>query len=523
MRPALQISSRFVAVSAATALWCTMQVGWAAPAPSSEAVTGAEFVKNLTAIIATEYLYKMPSDTLFNGAVQGLNDALKAKKLPAMKLAKVKPRSDITAAGNAFAEDFYQVAAKYPKLLQDEYLQVAAVRGMLKTLKDPYTIYMDEKEFGALREAMNGGNFGGLGIYIELDKDNQNALTVIEPMEDTPAMRGGIRARDVIVQIDETSTRKTTLPEAMKLLRGEVGSKVLLQISRKGTPEPFWVELTRDRIRVSSVQHKMVENEGTKLGYVKLKVFGENTNQEMEEALRDLERQGAQGFVFDLRNNGGGYINAAVDVCSKFLPTGSRVVSVQERGEDEVAYFSHPNLHSPWPLVLLVNEFSASASEITAGAMKDLKRAKLVGNKTFGKGSVQKIFPVGSGAMKVTTAHYHTPRGADINKLGIEPDVKVVMPIQKLNTDEDEQFKVALKTATDEVKALPVANQPDPNWVASVEDEVRILNEQKAQGFSVTRRSLIREQDRLFEDVTLEKSGAAPRTLRLDLSRYLQR
>lgn len=518
-------SSRLAAFALFTAFSVSAQ---AAPAPASAAppaavVGGAEFVKNLTALIASEYIYKTPPEKLFDGAINGMEGALKEKKLPAMKLPHVAPKADFDAAAQRFAADFYQVAQKHPRLMTDQALQVAAVRGMLKTLEDPYTVYMNDKEFKSLQEAMNGGNFGGLGIYIELDKENANALTVIEPMEDTPAMRAGVRARDVITAVDGKPTANLAIPAVQALLRGEVGSKVTLTLKRGNQP-PFDVSMARDRIRVSSVKYKMVQKDGVNVGYIKLTVFGENTNQEMEGAIRDLERKGAQAYVLDLRNNGGGYINAAVDVCSKFLPTGSRVVSVQERGADEMAYFSHPNLHASKPLVMLVNEYSASASEITAGAMKDLNRAKLVGNKTFGKGSVQKIFPLNDGpAMKVTTAHYHTPSGLDINKKGIEPDMKVAMAIQKLGTPEDDQFDTALKEAATEVKALPANPMANvPNLVTSASDEMRILDEQKAQGYSVGKREFVRQDDRLFEDVTLQK-GSETRTLRLELSPYLQR
>lgn len=515
------LSPKLVTLSVTTALYLGASMAWAAPSP--EAVGGAEFVKNLTALISTEYIYKTPSEKLFGGAVTGLNAALKEKKLPPMKLTPVSAKGDFEKASKQFTNDFYLVAEKHPALLKDQYLQVAAIRGMLKTLDDPYTVYMNPDEFGSLKEAMNGGNFGGLGIYIELDKANNGALTVIEPMADTPAMRGGLRSRDVILKIDDTPTTNTTLPAAQNLLRGEVGSKVKLHIQRADVA-PFWVELVRDRIRVSSVSHKVIEDNGVKVGYLKLKVFGERTNTELEDALRETSKEGAQAFILDLRNNGGGYINAAVDVCSKFLDTGSRVVSVQERGQDENFYFSHPNLHSQRPLVMLVNEFSASASEITAGAMKDLNRAKLVGNKTFGKGSVQKIFPLpNNSAMKVTTAHYHTPSGTDINKLGIEPDVKVAMPIQKVGTDEDEQLKKALELAVGEVKEKDSLSQKsEPLQVASVEDELRILDEHKSQGYTVTKRQLVRDKDNLYEDITLEKAGNS-RTLRLELSPYLMR
>lgn len=195
--------SKYVAFTLTTALFLSHSV---LAAPSPDAVGGAEFVKNLTALISSEYIYKTPSEKLFDGAVDGLNSAVKAKKLPALKLEKIHSKGDFEKAAKEFTADFYKVAAKHPKLLSDEYLQVAAVRGMLKTLDDPYTVYMDKKEFQSLKEAMNGTIFGGLGIYIELDKKNNNALTIIEPMADTPAMRGGLRSRDVII-------RSTTLPQ----------------------------------------------------------------------------------------------------------------------------------------------------------------------------------------------------------------------------------------------------------------------------------------------------------------------
>lgn len=515
------LTPRLASLTLTSALILSSSMAWAAP--TAEAVGGAQFVRDLTALIASEYIYKTPAEKLFGGAVNGLNQALKQKKLPPMKLPPVSAKGDFDKASKQFAQDFYLVAEKHPALLKDQFLQVEAVKGMIKTLDDPYTVYMSPDEFSSLREAMNGGNFGGLGIYIELDKSNQNALTVIEPMADTPAMRGGIRSRDIILQIDDTSTVNTTLPAAQNLLRGEVGSKVRLLVKRAEV-QPFWVELIRDRIRVSSVTPTIVEEQGIKIAHLKLKVFGERTNRELEDALRETSRQGAQAVVLDLRNNGGGYINAAVDVCSKFLDTGSRVVSVQERGQAEMAYLSHPNLHGRMPLVVLVNEFSASASEITAGAMKDLNRARLVGNKTYGKGSVQKIFPLpNQSAMKITTAHYHTPSGKDINKLGIEPDVKVSMAIQKVGTEEDQQLKKSLEIAAEEVQQLQAASPPGSDLrVASVEDELKILDAQKSEGFVVVKRQFLREQNRLFEEITLNKDGEV-RTLKLELSPLLSR
>ncbi|CAM9886118.1 unnamed protein product, partial [Phaeothamnion confervicola] len=474
-----------------------------------EARANADLVRSLESLVSNEFIYKTPGVKLFNGATAGIREALVAKKKPMIALKMAPLTADTDAAASVFTKDYYAVAEKYPDLLKDNFLQGAAIKGMLKVLDDQYTVYMNPAEYGSLKEAMNGGNFGGLGIYIELDKKNNDALTVVEPIEDTPASRGGILPRDVIIAIDGHDTTKVTIDGAQKYLRGEVGSPVKLTIRREGKPEPVVITLNRDRIRVSSVKHKMVEENGVKVGYVSLKIFGDFTNQEMEAALRDCEKQGAQALVFDLRNNGGGYITAAVDVCSKFLPTGSKVVSVEERGEGVATYESHPNLHKHLPLVLLVNEYSASASEITAGAMKDTQRAKLIGVKTFGKGSVQKIFPLPDGsALKVTTAHYHTPSGRDINKIGIEPDIKVEMPIQKLGSTDDMQYKSALQEVVKEVKDGPAEATSQTGTdnsvrLASINDEIEALDAQRAQGFEVTRRKMVREADSLFEDVTL--------------------
>ena len=499
-------------------------VCWAVPPP--EARANADLIRSLQSLVSNEFIYKNPGSKLYNGATSGVREALISKKKAMVPLKMAPATSDTEEAAATFTKDYYTVAEKYPDLLKDNFLQSAAIKGMLKVLDDQYTVYLSPEEYRSLKEAMNGGNFGGLGIYIELDKKNHDALTVVEPIEDTPASRGGILPRDVIVAIDDKDTTKISIEGAQKLLRGAVGSPVKITVKRQGSAEPVVFRLERDRIRVSSVKGKLVEQDGVKVGYVSLKIFGDFTNQELEAALRDVEKRGGQAIIFDLRNNGGGYISAAVDVCSKFLPTGSRVVSVEERGEGLATYDSHPNLHKLLPLVLLVNEYSASASEITAGAMKDTRRAKLVGVKTFGKGSVQKIFPLPDGsALKVTTAHYHTPSGKDINKVGIEPDIKVEMPVQKLGGPDDLQYKSALTEVVHQVKEGPAqtsrASMDNTVRLASIKDEIQALEAERLQGFEVYRRKMVREADELYEDVTLRK-GETEKTLRFNLSEFLR-
>ena len=225
------------------------------------------------------------------------------------------------------------------------------------------------------------------------------------PIPDTPAADAGLKAGDVILGINGESTLGFTIDDAQERLRGPVDSEVKLKIRRLNQAYPFDVTLKRDKIRVSSVVSRLRTAEGRKVGYIRLQMFGERTDRELESAIRKLDAQGAEGYILDLRNNGGGYIISAVDVVSKFLPTGSVVTSVEERGAGNKVYKTRPSLRKPKPLVLLVNQHSASASEITAAALSDHSRAQLVGVKTFGKGSVQKIFslPDGSG-VKITTA-----------------------------------------------------------------------------------------------------------------------
>lgn len=527
----MKLSPTCKALSVSFMTWGLLVVGanstWAAPPP--EAASSIELIKNLEALVGNEFIYKTPSSKLYSGATQGLKDAIKAKKKAPLNLKPVTTALDSKVAEATFVADFNLVAQKYPDLLKDGYLRSEAIKGMLKVLDDAYTVYMSKAEYEGLKEAMNGGNFGGVGIYIDIDKTNNNALTVSEPIEDTPASRAGILPRDVIIAIDGKDATKITIEGAQQLLRGAVGSPVVLTIKRQGVEEPVICKMNRDRIHVNSVRHKIVEKDGHKIGYLSLKSFGDRASEEMEGALRDLERKGAQAIVFDLRNNGGGYITAAVDACSKFMKTGNRVVSVEERGEGLATYDSHPNLHPQLPLVLLVNQYSASASEITAGAMQDTKRGKLVGVKTFGKGSVQKIYPLPDGsALKVTTAHYLTPAGKDINKLGIEPDIKVEMPVQKLGSKEDTQYLAAIDELARQIKEQG-SSYPSQTLtttavgvlVSSPAQQLQLIEAELNQGFEIVGRKIGRESDALVEIVNL-KRGTEEKALRFDLSNYLR-
>lgn len=494
-----------------------------AAGPSDKAKAGSAMVTELMNLVQREFIYDTTAPKLVNSTFDGLKTALKEKKIEVGNdLNHVPETASTEEAYEAFNKEFLQLAAVHPELMKDSWLTYTATESMLKVLDDPYTVFMVPDAYRKLKEQMSGGNFGGLGIYIELDEKNEKWLTVVEPIEGTPASRAGLKPRDIIIKIDGESTKGFTVEQAQSHLRGKPGSEVTLTIRRKNAGDPFDVKLNREIIQVSTVKGQMIESEGNKIGYVKLRLFGEKTNQELESAMRDLEAQGAQAFVLDLRNNGGGYIGTAVDVCSKFLPTGSRVVTVNERAAGETKYDSRPNMREHTPLVLLVNEYSASASEITAGAIQDLHAGTLVGVKTFGKGSVQKIYPLPDGsAIKVTTAHYLTPAGKDLHKKGVEPDVKVEMTGDKIGSTDDTQFKKALEVIDTQLAgsgAHPQTSQtfPDAIRVASVAEQMTYL-----QPYQVLDRKVRNDGGYLLEEVHVKDASGSEKTLLFDISSLL--
>ncbi len=301
-----------------------------------------------------------------------------------------------------------------------------ALRGMLGSL-DPHSQFMDEDDFKELRED-TAGKFGGLGITIGM-KDS--VLTVIAPMEDTPAFRAGILSGDKILEIDGESTTDLLLDEAVKLLRGTPGTQVAVKIFRPKTQLVKTFTLTRAFINVPSVKNTRLFDGG--IGYVRMLQFGENTAADLQTELDSLKDQGAKALVLDLRSNPGGLLSAAVEVAQKFLKRGDLVVFTRVRGgRIEHSYYAKPRPDASFPdcpMAILINGYSASASEIVAGALQDHHRAILVGEKSFGKGSVQTIVPLDDGkvALRLTTAKYYTPSERIIHENGIEPDIVVPM------------------------------------------------------------------------------------------------
>lgn len=312
------------------------------------------------------------------------------------------------------------VESNYVEPVESQEAIYGAIKGMLEQL-DPHSSFMTPDEFTGFQQSTSG-SFGGLGITITMKND---LLTVMNAIEDTPAWKAGIKGGDVIALIDGEPTANMTLDEAVKKMRGKAGTKIKLTIARKGEDKPIDLTLTRAIIKINSVKYDMIDKE---LGYIRLTQFQENSYKEMVNAVRQLSNQGAKGILLDLRNNGGGLLNEAISIASIFLPINKTVVFTRQRDKQEQHYkteavnFTNRTI----PMVVLVNEWSASASEIIAGAMQDYNRAVIVGKSTFGKGSVQSIIPLSDGsAVRLTTSRYYTPKGRSIQGVGIKPDVEV--------------------------------------------------------------------------------------------------
>ncbi len=300
-------------------------------------------------------------------------------------------------------------------------LAYAAIAGMMNSVHDRYTVFMTPKEYAALNQGLDGGSFAGTGIVISQD-DQTKYIDVSNVVPDGPADKAGVQENDVITAIDGATTKGLSLQAASGKLRGKAGTRVQLTIVRNGTLLPAPISITRAQIHELSVYQKMLPG---KIGYVELTVFGRDTGSELTAALDRLQQEGARAIVLDLRDNGGGYLEAAIDVSSKFIANGP-IVSVESRASNVTTYEAENIAIPPLPLAVLVNGHTASASEITSGAIQDSGVGTIVGTRTFGKGVVQEIFALPDGsAIKITDARYLTPHNRDINHMGIMPDVVV--------------------------------------------------------------------------------------------------
>ena len=321
-----------------------------------------------------------------------------------------------------FADVLEKVQENYVEEVDMDVLIYGAIDGMLKAL-DPHSSFLKPDLYKEL-QVETKGTFGGLGIEITI---RDGVLTIVSPIEDTPAFRAGLEAGDRIIKIDDTLTKDMSLFEAVKRMRGKKGTKIVLTIFREGLEEPFEVSLVRDVIKIRSVRAKLMDKH---YGYVRIAQFQENTAPELKRLLGDLEnesKEGLKGLILDLRNNPGGLLDQAVLVADEFLESGKIVYTDGRIKSQKMEFFAHPqkNRHD-YPIICLVNGGSASASEIVAGALQDHRRAVILGTPTFGKGSVQTIIPMQDGSgLKLTTAQYYTPSGRVIQAKGINPDISV--------------------------------------------------------------------------------------------------
>jgi carboxyl-terminal processing protease len=336
--------------------------------------------------------------------------------------------SDTYRKLNLFGDVFERVRAAYVEKPDDSKLVESAINGMLAGL-DPHSSYMDPKSFRDM-QVQTRGEFGGLGIEVTME---DGLIKVVAPIDDTPAAKAGVMANDIITHLDDTAVQGLTLNQAVDKMRGPVNTKIKLTIVRKGSEKPIEVSIVRDIIRVKSVRS---HPEGADVGYIRITQFNAQTTDALKQAINELNAQlGAdktRGYILDLRNNPGGLLDQAISVSETFLEKGE-IVSTRGRNPEETQRFNarHGAMIKGKPLIVLINGGSASASEIVAGALQDQKRATLIGTRSFGKGSVQTIIPLGAGngALRLTTARYYTPSGHSIQATGITPDIEVLQDI----------------------------------------------------------------------------------------------
>lgn len=330
------------------------------------------------------------------------------------------------------------IEGQFVESVNDGQLIDGAISGMMGSLEDPHSVYLDAPMYKELMSHTEGA-FGGIGVVMGM-KDKE--ITVVSPIEGTPGANAGIQTGDRIVKIDGEDTKDMPLDQAAAKIRGEIGTKVVLTIRRGGEEDQAY-ELTRSNIEIKTVGSEVLENE---IGYLRISTFSEHTGKDLEKAYHELEAQGVKAFVLDLRNNPGGLLTSSVEVGNFFVPKGN-IVSIVKRDGSKESYDS--KLEQPkYPLAVLINGGSASAAEIVAGAVQDTQAGTLVGTKSYGKGSVQVVVPMYNGdALKLTIAKYYTPSGRCIDGVGIEPDAVV-----ELDGKADNQLAKALEIVKEKIK-----------------------------------------------------------------------
>lgn len=389
-----------------------------------------------------------------------------------------KTKDDLYSQIEIFSYALTTIQSEYVDELPPKDLIYGSLKGMLATL-DPHSQFLDPEEYKELKTETQG-KFGGLGIEISI---RDGLLTIITPIEDTPAWRAGLKAGDRIVKIEDEITKDMTLSDAVKKLRGDPGTDVNITVLREEEYQLLDFKITRELIHIQDVKNTQILED--KIGYIRLAEFREDTAKEFRKALDQLTQEGADSLILDLRNNPGGLLNIAIKTTEEFLPEGQMIVSTKGRRptQDIETHSTNKDHVISWPMVILINEGSASGSEILAGALKDNRRAIILGTKSFGKGSVQSVIPLPDGSgLRLTTSKYFTPSGVSIHGTGIEPDIMVKAITRKKETkkeeneekDEEEEDKKSkdIDKIFDEVE-IKESEDPEKAKLTKEEQEIR--------------------------------------------------
>ena len=385
--------------------------------------TGPQLIDNALHLLEDKYYKPVDPQSPITGEAGALREYLHSKKIANVTLPNATPSDDANVESQRLSNVLSYAQTHYgsqlgPKGATD--LTESALRGIMNSVKDPYTVYLSPREIQGLQESLNGGNFGGIGVYIYQLKDGR---IIVQPIDEMPALKAGMKAGEIVDTVDGKPVKGMALDLVEKLIRGEAGSVVTLAThpyTKPGKERTY--KIVRQIIHVPTVRAKMEDG----YDYIRLSDFGQTSADEVHKALLDGQSKGAKGIILDLRDNGGGFLDAAVDISSFFVPEGTIVATIDRDGVRTESPATGKVIPGLKPLVILVNKYTASASEITSGALQDYHLATLIGTKTFGKGVVQNIYQTpDQGALKITTARYVTPAGRDIQHKGIVPDIVV--------------------------------------------------------------------------------------------------
>jgi len=383
-------------------------------------------VTMVTTFVSTGLLFLLTGNTLFYGIFGSYADGV-------MQHQKVKEVESI-------------IKKYYIEEVDEKKLVEGAVAGIAAAVGDPYTVYLNEKEFEDFK-VQTEGSYAGIGVVVSVDPSD-NLITVVAPFEDTPGEKAGILPGDKIIKVNGKEVYGENLEEAVSMMKGPKGTDVTITIMRDKQTEPKEITITRDIIVLQTIKHKIVADN---IGYIRITMFDEKTDKDFESALNELLKQNIKGLIIDVRDNPGGLLSEVVKIADRLLPKGI-IVYTEDRYKNRDTEYSDSN-EIRLPIVVLVNGGSASASEILAGAIQDYGKGTLIGTKTFGKGLVQNLFPLADGksAVKVTISKYYTPKGRCIQGEGIEPDIVVELPeelqmsISQIKEEDDIQLQKAIE------------------------------------------------------------------------------